>query len=264
MTKNIIYVSSYPKSGATWLQFLIFCCYNGPFKSSKEVLRFYPPSNRNKLIEKNSHNPLFIKSHAAHSRQISLLDDNARCILLVRHPLDIGHSLINHHKNQGSLRLLLPYFQNKFLMTFLNENKSNENTSWNYHSASWLKQKQFPLHIIRYDDLITQPIPILAHLRNVYELEFTDKDIANAVDLCSIEKMKALEKKELDQKIAGLFYSRRRKLTKRLLKSSFVNKGGTLDHQTKFTESYLNNAADIFNPMLKELDFKLISKTGNK
>lgn len=256
--KNTILVSSYPKSGATWFQFLIYSCYNGSFTSSKEVLRFYPPSNRVQLIGKSQHNPLFIKTHAPYSDELPYTNQNSKCIVIVRHPLDVALSLINHHRNQGSLRLIFPYFKRKFLNEFLKENTKEKNTSWSFHSQSWLEQTKFPLYIIKYDDLIRDPVTTLRNLRDYYQLKFSDEDISLAVDYCAIENMKALEQKELDEKIAGLFYSKRRRITKRLLQSSFVNKGGSSNHKTKFNEAYLRKAASTFNGLLKRLKIKEI------
>lgn len=264
--KNTILVSSYPKSGATWFQFLIYSCYNGNFSSSKEVLRFYPPSNRQRLIENSKQDPLFIKTHAVYSRELPFINQNSKCIIIVRHPLDVALSLINHHKNQGSLRLVLPYYKKIFLNQFLNENTSYTKSCWKCHSQSWLDQTKLPLHIIKYDDLIRDPESTLRELRNNYRLEFSDKAISLAVDYCSIENMKSLEQNELENKVAGLFYSKRRRITKRLLQSSFINKGGSSNHKATFSDEYLNKAADIFNDLLKRLEIKAIdvSKTGSK
>jgi len=258
ISKNTILVSSFPKSGATWFQFLIYSCYNGAFKSSKEVLRFYPPSNRTKLIEKSKADPLFIKSHVTYSKELPFVNKNSKCIVIVRHPLDVGLSLVNHHKNQGSLRLIIPYFKKKYLNSFLDENAKLDTASWSQHSKSWLEQKQFPLHIIRYDDLMRDPIDTLMQLRDNYDLKFNDGDISKAVEYCSIQNMKALETKELNEKIAGLFYSKRRKMTKRFLNSSFVNKGGSSDYNSEFNQKYLKEAAEVFNPLLVKLELKRI------
>ncbi len=264
--KNTILVSSYPKSGATWFQFLIYSCYNGNFSSSKEVLRFYPPGNRVQLIENSKYDPLFIKTHGAYSNKLPFINRKSKCIIIVRHPLDVALSLINHHKNQGSLRLVIPYFKRKFLEQFLKDNTSDIKLSWNHHCQSWLDQTKLPLHIIKYEDLIRDPESTLKNLRNNYSLGFSDEAIALAVDYCSIEKMKSLEQKELDHKIAGLFYSKRRRITKLLLQSSFINKGGSSNHYTTFSDNYILKAAKIFNDNLKRLEMKSIDvfKTGSK
>lgn len=243
--KNIVFVTSYPKSGATWFQFLIYSCYKGSYRSSREVLRFYPPANRIKLIEQSKQDPVFIKSHAAFSHQLPHLVADSRVILLVRHPLDVILSLINHHINQGSLRLLLPYFKRRYIKNFIKENKANNKKSWCYHLNTWLKQETYPLQVIRYEDLISDPVNTLMGLRNAYKLDFDDQAIRAAVDYCSIQNMKDLELKEFENKTAGLFYSQRRSLTKKIFKSSFVNKGGSSDRAANFSEAQLREAVDL-------------------
>lgn len=257
--KNTILVSSYPKSGATWFQFLIYSCYNGQFTSSREVLRFYPPQNRKELIHKSKQDPLFIKTHSAYGPSIPYLTEKTKCILIVRNPLDVAFSLINHHKNQGSLRLLLSIFQKKFIADYFNENIAVKDSSWSYHIASWKEQNKYPLQIITYEELINLPKETLIKLRDTYQLKFSDEDISKAVKFCSLENMKALEKREVTMKVAGLFYSKRRKLTNKVLKSSFINKGGSGNYKSKLSSANLDRAAKIFNPILKEIGHSEIS-----
>lgn len=260
----MILVSSYPKSGATWFQFLIYACYNGAFQSSRQIINFYPSINRDRIIEKRQkeEKELFVKSHAnfhktsAYKTDITpYKKDISSCIYLVRHPLDVMVSLVNHHQNQGAILLRFKYKQQQFFQNYISDNQKVLEHSWNYHINSWLSQEEIPIKIIKYEDLLKDPIQTLMDLNENLHLGLAKESIITACKLCSLNNLKALEQKELKNKKAGLFYSPRRKLMHTLFRTQFVNKGKSKVYQDSLNAKLLSKANKALNNNLTKLGY---------
>src|SRR5690606_26284979 len=99
----MIYVTSYPKSGATWFQFLMYSCFRGKISSSIEVMQYYPEVFHTDSINARlkSNDILFIKNHFAFNKELPYYEKIQGCIYLVRNPLDVCFSRINHLEYEG-------------------------------------------------------------------------------------------------------------------------------------------------------------------
>ena len=177
----IVWISSYPKSGNTWVRTFISTYYlssNDKFDFSmlKNIRQFPHEKFFNKKISDmnsainnwdlaqnniNLKNKLiFLKTHAALVKINNIPFTNNKhtlgAIYIVRDPRNIVTSLSNHYQLTFEESLEFMTNKKKFLLkkndlsnfgnfTFLN--------SWSEHYKSWLYTKEFNLLFIKYEDL---------------------------------------------------------------------------------------------------------------
>ena len=177
----IVWISSYPKSGNTWVRTFISTYYlssNDKFDFSmlKNIRQFPHEKFFNKKIRDmnsainnwdlaqnniNLKNKLiFLKTHAALVKINNIPFTNNKhtlgAIYIVRDPRNIVTSLSNHYQLTFDESLEFMTNKKKFLLkkndlsnfgnfTFLN--------SWSEHYKSWLYTKEFNLLFIKYEDL---------------------------------------------------------------------------------------------------------------
>ena len=177
----IVWISSYPKSGNTWVRTFISTYYlssNDKFDFSmlKNIRQFPHEKFFNKKISDmnsainnwdlaqnniNLKNKLiFLKTHAALVKINNIPFTNNKhtlgAIYIVRDPRNIVTSLSNHYQLTFDESLEFMTNKKKFLLkkndlsnfgnfTFLN--------SWSEHYKSWLYTREFNLLFIKYEDL---------------------------------------------------------------------------------------------------------------
>lgn len=251
-------VVSYPKSGATWFQFLMYHCYNQNFDTSKDIAQFYPPVRNLRQIRKNKVDKAisFAKSHDLPS-QLNLTALKPKAIIyLLRNPLDVLASKINHHTNEGSLRLRFSSFKNKYINQQLLAEENYEIGSWNFHTRQWLTESHpYKIHLVKYEELIKNPFEQLSSLNLELNMELTKKEIERAVNKSSFESMKTIEKKEINKRIGGLFYSPKRYFTAKFLKTSFVNKGKVNNYRAVLRTEHVKRAKEAFRFPIEMINY---------
>lgn len=67
-------------------------------------------------------------------------------------------------------------------------------SSWSNHVASWTSETRFPVHIVRYEDMIADAAKELTEVLEFMEIEVNAQLVAKAVDVTDISKMQAAEK----------------------------------------------------------------------
>ena len=230
----IFWIASYPKSGNTWIKALISSYYYskdgifsediinniGQFPEKKYFTQFEYDSKIMsdtsrfwiKAQEKiNKENKLrFFKTHNAFgslNNQIFTNKENSiGCIYIVRDPRNVLTSLRNHY--QMNEDKTLEWMTNKKQFIFDDRNIKEDGyssfqfiSSWEINYKSWKTQKQIPLKIIRYEDLLSETYTVA---RDVIEFinktlniqkKFDKNKLKNSVQSTSFNKLQLLEKK---------------------------------------------------------------------
>ena len=87
---KIVWVASYPKSGNTWLRFLLINLIFGPRDSTADFETLLPDIHEGIDLAKFADRPrLFVKSHFRLAYDIPCFRRTEAFIYLVRHPLDV-------------------------------------------------------------------------------------------------------------------------------------------------------------------------------
>ena len=226
---GIVWLASYPKSGSTWVRVML-TTYLGAddapvsikaligypiagdryafdeclgLKSSDmtsdEVLRYRPLFHTTLAEELPS--PAFVKVHDAYLRLpcgAALFPESATSgvVYLVRNPLDVAVSYA-HHRNRSI----------DDTVRWMSDSAAAESdsatgifsqlpvplTTWSSHAASWLDQEELPLHVTRYEDLLTDLHAAFGRIVRFAGLEWDGSCLARAIDQSAFPRLQAEE-----------------------------------------------------------------------
>ncbi len=228
----IFWIASYPKSGNTWLRTLISSYYYskdgvfkqklieniGQFPEKKHFIGFdYLPQlvidtsrfwiqAQEKI---NSDKKLrFFKTHnvfgSINNRKFTNKENSIGCIYIVRDPRNVITSLRNHYELDYDQALNWMLDKKKFIYDY---EKSQEYSdfqfisSWENNYKAWKSQSEFPLKIVRYEDLMEKTYVVFTEI-----IDFINKTtknpekinkikIKNAIRSTSFNKLRDHEKK---------------------------------------------------------------------
>jgi hypothetical protein len=189
-----IFIVSYPKSGNTWMRFLIgnLLFQDEPITFSNiefKVPDIYRNSNR-KLLKISS--PRILKSH-------EYFDPRYRKVIyIVRDPRDIAVSYYYH-----SLKFRIINKEQKldgFVDQFIRGEIDNFG-SWEENVGSWLgaRKKDPEFLLLRYEDIINGAEDALKKVAIHLGINVTDEAIVRAVELSSFDRMRKLEKRQSNE-----------------------------------------------------------------
>jgi len=225
----IIWLSSYPKSGNTWLRSLLASYYfskEGDFNfnllkyidqfPSYDYFKNYdktfinPTDTAEFWIEEqkkiNSNNKVkFFKTHNALCKinNYSFTDSNntLAAIYIIRDPRNVITSLANHYEIDADQAFEFMTTEQKAIT----QKKENSYVgfvalfSWIFHQESWTNNKLFPTLIIRYEDLQNETFLTLKKVIDFIEKQINSKNSFNrdkakkSIQSCDFEKLKKLE-----------------------------------------------------------------------
>ncbi len=184
-----VWLVSYPKSGNTWLRFLIGNYLTGnqcDFTNCNKIVPDLHQTNQKQCS--NLKRPRFIKSH------FPFTPDYKRVVYLVRDGRDVGISyyfhLIKKHK--------IPKETNfkDYLVKFNNGDLSRQYSSWSNHVNSWLDRKLDNILLVKYEEMKIDPISKITEILQFARLPVDEQAVVQAVNYSNFENMKKLEKEQ--------------------------------------------------------------------
>ena len=187
---NDSFLVGYPKSGTTWLRFLVAnLAYSGEQVSFENIEKFIPDpalhhdSNLLKMTQ-----PRILKTHRVFDPRFR------KIVMIVRDPRDV---MISYHKFCIKMRKFSSDASRlEFIDAFLSGQIDNYGT-WEQNIGSWwgaLSQDPERLLCVRYEDLTESPIEKMTEIAGFLNLDRTDDQIRLAVERSSANEMRKLEK----------------------------------------------------------------------
>jgi hypothetical protein len=176
-------LASYPRSGITWVQFLL----GNLLKSTpEEIIDFHsvhdyiPELDRHNDQIRSMSSPRIIKTHLLFRRRFK------KIIYLVRDGRDVYVSYYHYRLNE------LP--EGTTFNTFLRM-KDLFPSSWEDHIKSWLRwdKPRENLLIVRYEDLLSTPFSELKRIAEFIGINVSDEVIAESIESSSFEKMRQID-----------------------------------------------------------------------
>jgi len=237
-TQEDIFLVSYPRSGHSWLKFLIANCIKIKYEIGRDVnfftvkeiipevkglrqIRPAGPFGRTDL-------PRMIKSHYPYNPHYH------RVILLVRDPRDVMISYYHF------LKPLAKISENETLSQFI-KNEHYGIKAWLNHTKSWtltIKSGQI-IKWFLYENLFNDTQNQLGEIMSLIGIEMEETELQQAIELSSKENMRKSEQKHASTYIT------------QIRKSSFVRKaqasaGSELEeNDKKFIEDYTRDIAKM-------------------
>ncbi len=264
---KFVWLASYPKSGNTWVRFLLATLVRGQIKSSLEVSRQIPD-----IHDSISGEHLFgrrttvIKTHWKFRTGMPLREDTIGAIYLLRNPVDVLESNQNYaFMRSGNLRRdASPEEIRKAAAKLVDEYIEHGGHprfdrfgigSWEENVRSWTwPDIDFPRLTVRYEDLKTQPAEKLAEICRFLDLKRSDKQIDAAVTACDKEAMRALEEAEIGARREGIFYQARNSPNIEA-GHRFVGRSAEGASIFRLTQEQRRRAAARFAPLMRQFGY---------
>jgi aryl sulfotransferase len=147
--------------------------------------------------------PRLIKAHDAYldtplgEPLLAAARGASRAILIVRDPRDVASSLANHR--HSTIDEAIDFLVDRGACFAGGERNQNAQLrqrllDWSGHAASWLDQRDLPVHLVRYEDLKAAPAVTFAAALNFLGCAFAAAEVERAVDFASFERLQAQEK----------------------------------------------------------------------
>ena len=231
----IFWITSYPKSGNTWLRILLSSYYytkDGFYDES--VLKNIDQFPQKKFFNEFNYDPRvvtdtikfwikaqekinqdkklrFFKTHnafgALNNFDFTNKDNSIGCVYVVRDPRNVITSLKNFYEMNDDQAFKWITNKNQYIYDVNKFEKDGYSdfqfiSSWDTNFESWKIQKKIPIKIIRYEDLLNQTYKVVSEVIAFINQTTDNKDkinknkIKNAVNSSSFSKLKDKEKNE--------------------------------------------------------------------
>lgn len=227
--KQLVWLASYPKSGNTWFRaFLSVLLKNenldinnietdgifsgkrimedildldADFLTANQVENFRRTAYRH-LAEKST-DLLYIKIHDAftfsQTDKLPLIPEELTRlgIYIIRNPLDVALSLVNH-TGMTIDEVIDTYIINPDGSFDKPSSAANYQFyqplgTWSGHVESWLRRPSFPVHFIRYEDMIANAFETFKGAVEAIGSRVSDEQIRKAIEATQFEKLQQKE-----------------------------------------------------------------------
>jgi hypothetical protein len=233
---GIVWLASYPKSGNTWVRAFIANLRlgdRGPANindlqiptaanrhlfdqvagveasdlTPEEIARMRPRVYRQ--LAEDSAESVFLKIHDA-CGPIVPADATAGAIYIIRNPLDVAVSFAHHMSKPidwsvNEMASNTAAYHSDLPIRNLNQTL----VSWSGHVRSWVDQRAFPVHVVRYEDLHERPLEAFAAIATCCRLQNKPNSVQQAIERSSFEALQTQELKsgfrERPEKLASFF-----------------------------------------------------------
>jgi len=190
------FICSYPRSGNTWLRYLLAdCLLQQKNYTTNTHLRIHPDKaipdiqvhELSKIYKAYPFKPFYVKSHMDPLTLGLQKNENWKAIYIYRNPIDSLTSYFYFHKRNPELKAKNNKGINRFVL--------DELPNWLNHvrNATNNKFQKTNLYLIQYEDLHANSEKTLKHICDWLNLPLSIKDIFNAAEKSKFEKLRARE-----------------------------------------------------------------------
>lgn len=268
---GVIWLTSFPRSGNTWMRFLLSNLLYEPVEISAKVGDYIPeiidpviakePKHKDHNIDFNGQTAQIFKSHLPYSHAMPLRQRTLGAIYVIRNPLDIALSLSRSHAYQhdhgNTLENFLAYgVDSATALSYA--------VNWHLHVHSWLEMAEasnsFPICLIQFEELVTNPHAACTKVLKWLGFNRSSQQIDQAINRSSLENLRKIEQQEVSQQIPGIFYNLEDK--PRIDKGwRFLNDGKVDGYLNSLTKKQIQQGMATFGAAMAKYNYTCISPT---
>ena len=236
---NDIFLVSYPRSGNTWMRFVLGSLIHNVDVNFDNMERYFPDIYRNTCSQLESlKNPRYLKSHEPYDNRYH------KVIYIVRDPRDVAISyyywMLKFNKFEGEF--------DGFLDLFFGPNGISYGR-WDDHYRSWRENSDKVnrgVLFLRYEDLIDNAIDNIKTILGFININIDNDVIHTVVKSNSFSGMKNKENYASDQN--PLFKATNKEIP-------FVRKGKIEQWKSELSDIHLERFRREFSPTMKQIGY---------
>jgi len=238
-----IFLVSYPRSGNTWLRFLLASIIHKPDLDFNLIEEYAPDiykNYNNTLLE--SKNPRIIKSHEKYNSGYQ------NVIYLYR---DVRDVIISHYfftrKQSGDTIVDFDAYFNLFVTGTILDPRLNCG-NWHENIQSWLYRH---VTLVKYEDMLTNPEPIIRNILKHNNINHDNQAVPTAIARYNFNNLAKLE-----ESAQGVNYLDKNRDIK------FIRKGTTGQWKSVFKERHIDIIKERYGELLIKLGYEVNNDWG--
>lgn len=245
---DIIWIASFPKSGNTWVRFmvadLVFAIHDDSRAMEQKIPDMHKDGGRVRLRKDRIwRGHTFAKTHYPLSKNME--DIAHKTIYVLRNPLDVLASIVNYYDIEEERK-------EDLVDEFVKTSTIESFTIWGYgdwftHLDSWLESEK-PRLLLTYEDMSRRPLETCNKIAEFLEIDATPEDLARVQTNSSFERLQDLERREVAGDVDGFF--------KRVHKTPFVHKGAIGAASEIFTADQVRRLEQAFGERIAQYGLK--------
>jgi hypothetical protein len=260
--RDVYYIAAFPKSGITYLNFMLFhILFDRPQDAARidsdYIYDLHESLNR---VPPPGEVPRYVKIHFPYSTGLPLRQRGSRAVYLLRDPIDVMMSVWDFKHLVGEDGLLDATEADE-AMKFQQFCKQWVTTggmfnpwmgSWKSNVSSWLDQRELPVLFVAYERLKARPFEELRRILRFLGRDATDQAVNAAVEAGKPDNMRKLESTEIEKGFSGVFY--RPALARGYSRGyRFVGRMHDGSSQKVFTPEAREYAQRVFGPLTERI-----------
>jgi hypothetical protein len=214
--KDVTYIAAFPKSGITYLNYMLFhILFDAPQDSARiDSDYIFDVHESLARVPAAGETPRYVKIHSSYGPGIPLRERSRRAVYLVRDPIDVMMSAwdFKHLLGQDGLLEAGPAEHKAKFEAFCGNWLATGGTefpfagSWIGNVRSWLDQTAIPVLVVQYEKLKQDPLAQLQRILKFLDRPASDERIRAAIEAGKVDNMRKRETEEVAGRVSGAFY----------------------------------------------------------
>lgn len=239
--KDDIYIVTYPKSGTTWMQMIIYLLI---YKKEPDFDHIYnvSPWLSNEAFKRSSAkrvnelpSPRFFKSHDRYDKFVPGF--KGKIIYVYRNVFDLTVSYFYHKKHYNDSKLELQQLIDESF------NPSKEYNWFNYHEKWLINKNNHPIFYVSYENLKLDLEGAIKQLAQFLEIPLSDELLELVKKYASFEYMKANEQK----------FGEQPEEKHQMVYNQFIRKGEVGSGKEELTDEQRNFLTEKYKEIIEPL-----------
>jgi hypothetical protein len=261
LEKTVVWIASYPKSGNTWVRFLVCNLVFGLQDSAAALNHLAPDIHELAVVPEPPTAPVFIKTHFSLSPTLPLAAHTAAAIYVVRNPADVMLSNFHYSRRSGPATEEAQPNLEEYVYQYLAAHgdprwiKARMGT-WDSHVQSWLATgHSFPVLPLRYEDLLADGRNGAQQICSFLGLVRSDEEIERAVTGASFQRMRQIEEADIRSQNVGIFF---KPYLQRSIGAGlrFMRAGKAGEGAKVLSAEQLQGVVATFGPFMRQLGYE--------